>query len=77
MNTELRLFFVIVICFLRLSLAQEYDKVNGVWNATFLDFPISEKIYSRSITLPLHTQLTIKEVDYISRELKSALRQLG
>ena len=44
MNTELRLFFVIVICFLRLSFAQEYDKVNGVWNATFLDFPISEKI---------------------------------
>ena len=47
-NTKLRLLFVIVICFLKLSFAQEYDKVNGVWNAAFIDFPLSKKISLRT-----------------------------
>ena len=28
--------------------AQEYDKANGFWNATFLDLPISDKVTLRS-----------------------------
>ena len=28
--------------------AQEYERVNGFWNATFLDLPISDKVSIRS-----------------------------
>ena len=58
-NTKLRLLFVIVICFLKLSFAQEYDKVNGVWNAAFIDFPLSEKI-------SLRTELHLRTISYFS-----------
>jgi len=37
--------------------AQEYDKVNGVWNAAFLDFPLSDKMSFR-------TELHLRTISY-------------
>lgn len=39
--------------------AQEYDKVNGIWNATFLDFPLSDK-------LSLRTELHFRTISYFN-----------
>ena len=39
--------------------AQEYDKVNGMWNATFLDFPLSDK-------LSLRTELHFRTISYFN-----------
>ena len=36
------------ICFINKSLSQEYKKVNGLWNAAFVDLPISKKISFRT-----------------------------
>jgi hypothetical protein len=37
--------------------SQEYNKVNGVWNAAFLDFPISDK-------MSLRTELHLRTISY-------------
>ena len=37
--------------------AQEYDKINGVWNATFLDIPLSDKLNFR-------TELHFRTISY-------------
>lgn len=39
--------------------AQEYDKANGMWNATFLDFPLSDK-------LSLRTELHFRTISYFN-----------
>ena len=39
--------------------AQEYDKVNGIWNAIFLDFPLSDK-------LSLRTELHFRTISYFN-----------
>ena len=42
------LIFFLSICFINKSISQEYEKVNGLWNATFVDMPISKKISFRT-----------------------------
>jgi hypothetical protein len=37
--------------------SQEYNKVNGVWNAAFLDFPLSNK-------MSLRTELHLRTISY-------------
>ncbi|MDA7693251.1 DUF2490 domain-containing protein [Flavobacteriaceae bacterium] len=39
--------------------AQEYDKVKGIWNATFLDFPLSDKLSFR-------TELHLRTISYFN-----------
>ena len=42
------LIFSLSICFVNKSISQEYEKVNGLWNAAFVDLPISKKISFRT-----------------------------
>lgn len=42
------LIFSFSICFINKSISQEYEKVNGLWNAAFVDLPISKKISFRT-----------------------------
>ena len=42
------LIFSLSICFINKSISQEYEKVNGLWNAAFVDLPISKKISFRN-----------------------------
>ena len=42
------LIFTLSIFFVNKSLSQEYEKVNGLWNAAFVDLPISKKISFRT-----------------------------
>ena len=42
------LIFSLSICFINKSISQEYERVNGLWNATFVDLPISKKISFRT-----------------------------
>ena len=42
------LIFSLSICFINKSISQEYEKVNGLWNAAFVDLPISKKISFRT-----------------------------
>lgn len=39
---------ILFFSFPQITLAQEYDKVEGVWGAIFLDLPISDKLILRS-----------------------------
>ena len=48
-----------IIGFLKFSFSQQYDKVNGIWNATFLDFPLSNKI-------SLRTEIHLRTISYLS-----------
>ncbi len=50
---------VYIIVFLKFSFSQEYDKVNGIWNATFLDVPLSDKIN-------LRTEIHLRTISYLS-----------
>ena len=42
------LIFSLSICFINKSISQEYERVNGLWNAAFVDLPISKKISFRT-----------------------------
>ncbi len=42
------LIFSLSICFINRSISQQYEKVNGLWNAAFVDLPISKKISFRT-----------------------------
>ena len=42
------LIFSLSICFVNKSISQEYERVNGLWNAAFVDLPISKKISFRT-----------------------------
>ena len=42
------LIFSLSICFINKSISQEYETVNGLWNAAFVDLPISKKISFRT-----------------------------
>ena len=39
---------IVPLFFCQLLLAQEYDKVEGIWNAVFVDVPLSDKLSLRS-----------------------------
>lgn len=49
--------FVLLMGSFTILTAQEYDKVNGVWNAAFLDFPLSDK-------MSLRTELHLRTISY-------------
>ena len=40
--------FFLSISLINKSISQQYEKVNGLWNATFIDLPISKKISFRT-----------------------------
>ena len=47
------LIFSLSICFINKSISQKYEKVNGLWNAAFVDLPISKKIYAGKFVINL------------------------
>ena len=53
------LVLVIIIGSLKFSFAQEYNKVNGIWNAAFLDFKLSNK-------MSLRTEVHLRTISYFS-----------
>ena len=42
------LIFSLSICFINKSISQEYERVNGLWNAAFVDLQITKKISFRT-----------------------------
>lgn len=56
---KIGLVLVIIIGSLKFSFAQEYNKVNGIWNATFLDFKLSNK-------MSLRTEVHLRTISYFS-----------
>ena len=53
-------FFVTILLVANTKLkAQEYDKVNGIWNATFIDYPLSDKT-------SLRTEVHLRTIDYFN-----------
>ena len=58
-NIKIGLVLLIIIGSLKFSIAQEYDRVNGIWNAAFLDFPLSNK-------LSLRTEVHLRTISYLS-----------
>jgi hypothetical protein len=47
------------LCLLQTLFAQEYSKVEGVWNATFIDLPLNDK-------LSLRSEFHFRTVDYFN-----------
>ena len=41
-------YFVVLLFFSTTISAQEYEQINGVWNAIFFDFSLNEKLSFRS-----------------------------
>jgi len=41
-----------------------------------LTLPVTERIFNQIITLPLHPDLNLKDIDYISKTLKDALKEI-
>jgi dTDP-4-amino-4,6-dideoxygalactose transaminase len=39
-----------------------------------LSLPVTESVFDQIITLPLHPDLNLKDIDYISKTLKDALK---
>ena len=56
---KIGLVLVIIICSLKFSFAQEYNKVNGIWNAAFLDLKLSNK-------MSLRTEVHLRTISYFS-----------
>ena len=56
---KIGLVLVIIIGALKFSFAQEYNKVNGIWNAAFLDFKLSNK-------MSLRTEVHLRTISYFS-----------
>ncbi len=59
MRIKLKIVLVIIIGSLKFSFAQEYNKVNGIWNAAFLDFKLSNK-------MSLRTEVHLRTISYFS-----------
>ncbi len=50
---------LLICCFYQTAFAQEYDKVEGIWNAVFVDLPLSDK-------LSLRSEFHFRTIDYFN-----------
>ena len=41
-----------------------------------LTLPVTERVFNQIITLPLHPDLNLKDIDYISKTLKDVLKEI-
>ncbi len=59
MNNKTRILITLLLIVITKLKAQEYEKVNGIWNATFIDYPLSDKT-------SLRTEVHLRTVDYFN-----------
>ena len=59
MNNKTRILITLLLIVITKLKAQEYEKVNGIWNATFIDYPLSDKT-------SLRTEVHLRTIDYFN-----------